>query len=148
MKNPINNLSVIKPGVFCLILMLSLSVNAQNSPSRNAPSRNPSAQTRSTPEERAEMQTSMMKKELNLSAEQEAKVHKINLKYAKKGQAIMLTQESNTEKAPKMKAMNQEKDEELKTALTKEQFELFMKRREGMQERVKERRMENRERPL
>lgn len=71
-----------------------------------------------TAEEEAEKQTEMMQHELELSQEQRDTVYKINLKYAKARRI------SNT-RAEMLARLNQ-KTEELKGVLTKEQYHQYM----------------------
>ncbi len=93
-----------------------------------------------TPEERADFQTNRMKTLLNLSDEQTAKVREINLKYAKENQEVFNSDVTREEKKNKLRAIYGQKQNELKTVLSKEQYEKLQSENKAMRNRRRERR--------
>lgn len=89
-----------------------------------------------TPEERAAKWTQWMKNELNISAEQETKVHEINLKYAQQTQSVRSQEGSRKSKFKEVKSIDDAKDEELKAVLTPEQFEQYQTKKQDMQKKA------------
>jgi hypothetical protein len=75
-----------------------------------------------TPPQRADFQTQLMKTKLNLDARQIVQVKAINLKYAYKFQPILTSDDGRTSKAMKSRALQQQKDLELKGVFTPSQF--------------------------
>jgi hypothetical protein len=96
--------------------------------------------TETTPEERAELQTEYMAENLALTAEQKPAVQAINLKYAQKIDVVYKTETAKLQRFRKMKSVTEEKDRELKKALTSEQYAQYEKNKEEMWEKIKERR--------
>ncbi len=95
-------------------LLLSSHVLAQQGPSH------------STPEDRAKMMTDRMKEKLSLTDEQYQSVYDLNLKYAKKQQALMQNrQQERQEATEKAKALKDSKDGELKGMLTADQYKQY-----------------------
>jgi hypothetical protein len=76
----------------------------------------------STPEQRAAFQTKLMTEKLNLNTIQAKKVEDINLKYAEKFQPIIKSSGSRISKMKQAKALQAQKDTELQTVFTKDQF--------------------------
>ncbi len=93
-----------------------------------------------TPEERATRMTARMKEKLNLSAEQEAPVAAINLKYAKQNQSLLETGGRNLRTARQAQAVMKKKDEELKKVLNADQYQQYQTIKEEMRAELKERR--------
>jgi hypothetical protein len=89
-----------------------------------------------TAEERATKWTQWMKDELNISAEQETKVHEINLKYAQQAQTVRSQEGSRKSKFKEVKSIDDAKDGELKTVLTPEQFEQYQTKKRDMQKKA------------
>jgi hypothetical protein len=89
-------------------------------------------------EERAQVLTDWMKSELQLTEDQEAPVYDINLKYAKKGDEIKQSSGRKIDKFKKVKAYGQEKDEELKSVFTEDQYALYLDKKKEIKENVKE----------
>ena len=90
-------------------------------------------------EERAEMQTEMMKEKLELTDEQVPLVKAINLKAAQALDEVA----KKTDRMQKFKAFRsaqQEKDEALKDVLTKDQYKLYQDSKEEMKKKLKEHR--------
>ncbi|MDP5170349.1 MAG: DUF4890 domain-containing protein [Bacteroidia bacterium] len=76
-----------------------------------------------SPEDRAAKQTSSMVGELDLDADQAAKVEEINLRYGKEQQTFREENRGNRETMMAgMKALMEKKDAELKAILTPEQY--------------------------
>jgi hypothetical protein len=79
----------------------------------------------STPDQRAQFQTLMMKRKLNLDAGQLNKVQTINLKYAQKFQPIIKSTGSRLSKLKQAMALQKQKDQELQTVFTKDQYSQY-----------------------
>lgn len=82
-----------------------------------------------SPEARAEQQTALMKTQLSLSSKQAEKVQDVNLKYALKMKEM---RDANTDgdwstMRESAAVLRQEQNEELKSLLTTDQFEMWMK---------------------
>jgi hypothetical protein len=92
-----------------------------------------------TPEERAQMQTKIMKSKLSLDSLQATKVQAINLKYALKTDPILKSDAGKFKKLKKIKALQEEKDDELKQVLTADQFKQYQALKERLKEKIKER---------
>jgi hypothetical protein len=75
-----------------------------------------------SPEQRAQFQTDMMKSKLKLDPAQLLKVQDINLKYAQKFQPIIKSSDSRFSKMKQAMALQEQKDKELETIFTKNQF--------------------------
>jgi len=78
-----------------------------------------------TTEQRAQMQSDMMKNKLALTDDQYKQVSDINLKYARKMDNLKLNGGGKFSKARKAKSILSDKDDELQKVLTKEQFEKY-----------------------
>jgi Spy/CpxP family protein refolding chaperone len=89
---------------------------------------------KATPEDRAKRQTEMMKDGLNLTAAQEPKVSAINLKYAKKMEEVRKIADTAAQRKS-VQNLNKQKDGELKTVLTADQFKAYLKQVEEMKAR-------------
>ena len=76
----------------------------------------------STPEQRAAFQTKLMTEKLSLNASQAKKVEDINFKFAQKFQPMLTSSGSRMSKIKQFKALQEQKDAELKTVFTKDQF--------------------------
>jgi hypothetical protein len=96
----------------------------------------------STPEQRAKMQTGMMKTKLNLDSAMGLKVYDINLKYAKKLDPVIKGDSKGFAKLREMKAIDADKDKELKATLTPDQYRQYEAAKEEMKEKMKERMQE------
>jgi Spy/CpxP family protein refolding chaperone len=96
---------------------------------------------RKTPEERAQMRTEHMTKELGLSAEQAAKVQAINLKYADQGEELRKEREGDHAEARKDgKAMRDAHDAEMKAVLTPEQYTKWQEKKAAIKTKHMEKR--------
>lgn len=87
-----------------------------------------------TPEERAKRLTEMMKESLSLTTAQEPKVSAINLKYAKKMEDVRKISDTAVQRKTAQN-LNKQKDGELKTVLTADQFKEYLKQVEEMKAR-------------
>jgi Spy/CpxP family protein refolding chaperone len=95
-----------------------------------------------TPEDRADFQTNKMKTLLNLTDEQTAKVREINLKYAKENQKVFDQSVYRDQKRKKLSELYEQKQKELKTVLTEEQYEKLQSEKKELKERIRERKMQ------
>jgi hypothetical protein len=89
-----------------------------------------------TPAERAKAQTTMMKAKLGLTDEQVEKVGALNLKYAEKMDPIIKGTEGPFMKARDARNVEQEKEDELKTLLSPDQFQKFQAAKDEMREKL------------
>ena len=109
--------------VLMLISLFVISASAQR----------PDRKSRMTAEERASKQTEMMTKLLDLTAEQQAKIKEIHLKYSQqrveKKKQLGEEMKQNREK---MKAQMEARNAELKQVLTPEQYEKWQEKRKEM----------------
>jgi len=94
-----------------------------------------------TPEERARIQTEWMKQSLNLNESQLTQIEPLNLKYVKKMEEVK-TIPGKFGKLKKAKSIMDEKDNELKKILTKDQFNVYLEKREELKDKLKEARQE------
>jgi hypothetical protein len=91
-----------------------------------------------TPEERAQYQTDFMKSKLGLTPDQTTKVSDINLKYAKRMDPVIKSSEGPLVRMRQARAINAEKDAELKGILTPDQWQKLEASREEMREKYEE----------
>lgn len=85
-----------------------------------------------TPQQRAEMRTAKMTKDLNLTEEQQKKISKMNLANAKKHEAKKKKMEKAHAKAKeKMMKEMAKNDKQLKKILTEEQYNKLLQQREA-----------------
>jgi hypothetical protein len=89
-----------------------------------------------TPAERAKAQTAMMKMKLGLTDAEAAKVAPINLKYATKMEPIIKGRKLPIMKMEDAREVEQQKEAELKTVLTADQFTKFEAGKEEMMEKL------------
>lgn len=89
------------------------------------------------PEERAEIQTKIMTYALALSDSSRIdNVHDINLKYARKMEKLTDGDSNRRVKFRKMRSLSEDKDNDLKKALTSEQYEEYLALKEQWRERL------------
>jgi len=93
----------------------------------------------STPEQRAKMQTSMMKAKLQLDTVQVVKVQAINLTAAQKMEPLLKGDGGKLAKFKQIKEIDNAKDKDLKNVLTPEQYKQYEAAKEEMKEKMKER---------
>ena len=89
-----------------------------------------------TPEQRAHFQDRWMKKDLNLSSDQAAKVGKINLRTAKRMQSIYETHEGKFREFRQLMRARDAKDSELQNVLTGAQFSKYQAKKEEMWQKM------------
>jgi hypothetical protein len=97
-----------------------------------------SALKESTPEQRAQMQTGMMKAKLKLDSTQVTKVQAINLKSAQKLEPLLKGDERRFKMLREMMAIQKEKDADLKKVLTDDQYKQYEKMKDEMKEKLKD----------
>jgi hypothetical protein len=87
---------------------------------------------KTTPEERARIQTAFMTKKLGLSEAERGTIEAINLKYAQQAQPIITGSEGPFMKMRSMKELDSAKDNELKGALTASQYQAYLAAKEEL----------------
>ena len=92
----------------------------------------------STPEERARLQTEMMKTKLGLTTDQTPKVAAINQKYAQRMEPIIKGQEGPLMRLRQMREVGQAKEAELKGVLSPEQFQKYLAEMQEMREKFED----------
>lgn len=92
-----------------------------------------------SPEERAELLTDLMKSKLGLDSVQSIKVLAINQKYTLKNEPILKSNAGKFSKFKQIKKLQKEKDEELKKVFTTEQFNQYQAFEAEMKRKIKER---------
>lgn len=92
----------------------------------------------STPEERARLQTEMMKVKLGLTTDQTPKVAAINQKYAQRMEPIIKSQEGPLMRLRQMREVSQAKEAELKGVLSPEQFQKYLAEKQEMREKFED----------
>jgi len=91
-----------------------------------------------TPEERAKMQTEMMKQKLVLTTVQTSKVQDVNLKYALKFEPIIKGKDSKFKKMKQAMDLQKAKDTELKSIFTTTQYKQYKDLQSEMKDKLKE----------
>ena len=92
----------------------------------------------STPEERARLQTEMMKAKLGLTSDQTPKVAAINQKYAQRMEPIIKSQEGPLMRPRQMREVGQAKEAQLKGVLSPEQFQKYLAEKQEMPEKFED----------
>lgn len=128
--------------IFVLIAFtfITLQACAQTMPSNeptNALSRREQL-ANTTPEQRAERQTALMKKQLSLTPEQETAVATINLKYAQQMQSVIETGGRNRNTLKQVRDINDSKDAELKKLFDKDQYKQYEAFKDAQRDRLKQ----------
>ena len=113
--------------IFVTSLMLTSSVFAQQGQKGGGPGA-------AKPEDRAKRLTEMMKESLKLTPAQEPKIASINLKYAKKNEEIKSIADTSLQRKT-FQSTNKQREAELKTVLTPDQFKSYLKQVEEMKSR-------------
>lgn len=90
-----------------------------------------------TPQQRADFQTGMMLDKLKLGSQQLAKVKVVNLKYALKFQPILMSDKGRFSKFREFKALQEQKDIELKDIFTTSQFKQYKDFEDDMRKKMK-----------
>jgi hypothetical protein len=89
-----------------------------------------------TPEQRARFEDRWMQRDLHLSQEQAAKISKINLQTAERMQSIYNSNDRRFRKFRKIMTAREEKDNELRTVLTKDQLAKYQMKKDEMWEKM------------
>jgi len=97
-----------------------------------------------TPKERAMAQTAMMKEKLALTDAQVPAVDALNLKYAERMEPIIKGSEGPFMKMRDARKVEQDKEAELKTVLSPDQFQKFQAAKEAMRQQFAARLKEQR----
>lgn len=93
---------------------------------------------KTTPQERATIQTAFLKSKLGLEGAEAEKVAAINLKYAEKADPIIKGSDGPFMKMRQMKELQSAKDSELQGVLTPAQYQAYEAAREEMKEKVEQ----------
>ncbi len=91
---------------------------------------------RTTPQQRAHFEDRWMKRDLNLSSDQAARVADINLRTAQRMQSIYSSDGGKFRMFREIMRARDEKDAELQGVLTNQQFAKFKSRKEKMWQRM------------
>src|SRR5262249_32512204 len=87
-----------------------------------------------TPDQRARIQTELMKSKLALTPEQTSTIAAINVKYAQQMEPIIKGSEGPFAKRRQMKQISEKKEAELKTVLSPAQFQKYLAAKDEMRE--------------
>ncbi len=117
-----------------LVTVLTLLFFSQRTTAQNT-----SVIKNTSPEERAELLTDLMKSKLGLDSVQSIKVQAINQKYALKNEPILKSNAGKFSKFKQIKKLQKEKDEELKKVFTTEQFKQYQTFEAEMKHKIKDR---------
>jgi uncharacterized protein involved in outer membrane biogenesis len=120
--------------ISCFILLNVQLASAQNT-TQNLKNK--------TPEQRAQLQTAMMKTKLKLDTTQVIKVQDINLKYAQKLDPVIKGDCGKLAKFRQLKSIQKEKEKELKPVFTADQYKQYQQMQEEMKEKLKDYRSQN-----
>lgn len=90
--------------------------------------------------ERAKMQTQRMAANLKLDSAQIERVEKINIKYAQELDPIKLGNANTMSKLKAVRALQSEKEAELKQVLSKEQFDQFKQQQQERKDEIRKNR--------
>jgi hypothetical protein len=93
---------------------------------------------KTTPQERADIQTGFMKTKLGLSPEETQQVQAINLTFAQKAEPVIKGDDGLFAKASKMKELQAEKDAAFQTALTPAQFQAYTAAKDELKEKFEQ----------
>jgi len=80
---------------------------------------------------------------LDLSEEQKPKFEEITKKYAKQMKAVKENSGRRMSKFKKVKSIRKNKDAEMKTLLSKDQYKVYLEKQKEMKKNMKERRKNN-----
>ena len=89
------------------------------------------------PGERAAKITEWMKTNLKLNDDQVTRVEEINKRYALKVEDIRTHVPDKKQKKSSVKALDRDKDAELKAVLSEDQFKSYLAKKEEMKEQIK-----------
>lgn len=113
--------------IFLSVTSLMAQTNAQNA----------------TPEKIAEVQTKMLSDTLMLDSAKNEQLYQLNLKYANKLQDLKSINDRK-KKIKEFRAMNNDKDKEMKDLLSDEQYKVYLGLKQEMQDKMKQRMQERR----
>ncbi|QXD14136.1 hypothetical protein GQ464_011780 [Rhodocaloribacter litoris] len=124
------------------VVVLLLTVGATSGPAR--------AQqdifAESTPEERAALLTDYLTELLALTdSTQIEQVRQINLTYARKNETVIMSNDRRLAKLKALRALNEQKDKELRRVLTDAQFATYQRNKEQLKQELKKRMKARRE---
>lgn len=91
---------------------------------------------KTTPQERAQFLTDLMKTELPLDESQHEAVYEINLSYAKEMENIVLSDGTERTKAKKLRDMYARKEAEMETVLHESQYQVYQEKKKQLRERL------------
>ena len=97
-----------------------------------------------SPKERAAAQTMMMKSKLELTDAQTPKIAAINQKYAERMEPVIKGSQGPLARMRAAKEIESQKEAELKSVLTPDQFQKFLAGKEEMRQKMLDRVMEQR----
>ena len=112
-----------------LVLLISQAAKAQD---------NDQDFKNKTPEQRAQMQTNMMKTKLNLDSGQTLKVQAINLKYAQQLAPVLKSDEGKFAKLRQMKSIMGQKDKDLKVVFSADQYKQYKTMEAEMKDKMRD----------
>jgi hypothetical protein len=122
-------------GLAAVLLLAAATASAQGQMDKLA---------KTTPEERATVQTMTMKKKLALTPQQLPAVKQINLATATQMQPILEGSEGPLIKMRKAKAIESGRDAELEKILTPAQYQQWLVEKDAMKQKVEQKLMEKR----
>lgn len=94
------------------------------------------------PEQRAKLQTDMMKEKLALTAEQLPKVESINLDTAKKMQPVLESKQGPLMRMSQARTIEQAKDKALESVLTPSQYQNWLAAKDEMKQKLEQKLVE------
>lgn len=128
---------------FVLVTLLTLMIQGLGLYAQNPA--NMALLESTTPEERADIQTTLLTDKLTLTENQQDQLAKLNLKYAKQMEAVIKGGASKWKMYRTAKRFDREKDGELKVLLTPAQFSTYLNYKEQLRMDGKEKLLRLRE---
>jgi len=122
----------------CMLLIIVQAARAQDASKAEMKAEATKMIKESTPEQRAMLQTGMMKNKLKLDSAQVIQVQAINLKYAEKLDPVLKGDERKLKQLRDMMAIQKAKDADLKKVLTPDQNKQYEAMKDEMKEKLKE----------
>ena len=118
--------------LFLFFVLFLISINISFTQSRA---------TNLTEEQKEEIKTKLEEyaNALNLSEDQRPEFEEITMKYAKQLQAVKDSGGRRMSKFKNVKSIRKNKDAEMKSLLSKDQYKVYLKKQEEMQKKMKER---------
>jgi hypothetical protein len=126
-------MKTIRPTIVLAVLLTGLATVAFGQEKLDA------LMNQTTPEERAQFQTDYMKESLSLTSDQESKIYALNLKHAKEMQVTYNASDRKIQKLKKMKSINEQKEQELKSILDADQYAAYERNKDDMKEKLRAR---------